>query len=145
MSTSYWLISGVGIACYNIEPYVKKDKLFDFIRRELCKEDLERLFPGIEYPSLSIEEIVSMSGYDNLADLLCHCDDTDSLTYGDDGEGNCYFYYPPSMPWEHTPTEPKSVEEVIDRIVNSIQQITDMTSEQIESYIDTELHVVGIG
>lgn len=145
MSMSYWIISGIGIACYEIEPYVKRDKLFDFIRSELCKKDLERLFPGIEYPSLSIDEIVSMAGYDDIADLLCHCDDTDSLTYGNDGEGGCYFYYPPSMPWEQTPTEPKSVEEVIDRIVNAVQKITDMTSEQIESLIDTELYVVGMG
>ena len=145
MSMDYWIISGVGIACYNIEPYVKKDKLFDFIRSQFSEKDLKDIFPYIEYPSLSIEEIVSMSGYDNLADLLCHCDDTDSLTYGDDGEGNCYFYYPPSMPWEHTATEPKSAEEVIQRIIVAVQKITDMTSEQIKSYIDTDLHIVGMG
>lgn len=143
--TSYWLINGIGLDCCVIEPYVNRKKLLDFIRSQLSEKDLKDIFPYIEDTSLDIEEIVSMSGYDDFADLLCQCDDTDSLTYGNDGEGGCYFYYPPSMPWHHTKTEPKSEEEVIQRIVSAVQKITDMTYDQVRSYIDTDLYIVGMG
>lgn len=145
MSMDYWIINGIGISCEDIEPYINKNKLLDFIRSQLSEKDLKDIFPCIKDPSLSIEEIVDRSGYDNLADLLCHCDDTDSLTYGDDGEDHCYFYYPPSMPWHHTSTEPKSEDEVAQRIVAAVQKIADMTREQIFSQVDDDLYVVGRG
>ena len=77
------------------------------------------------------DAICDYGGFDNFADVLCHCDETDTLTYGDDGEGVCYFYYPPSMPWHRVANEPDSEEEVVERIIRAVQKITDMSRSEI--------------
>jgi len=83
--------------------------------------------------------------FDNLGDLLAHCDDTDSLCYGDDGESGSYLYYPPSLPWQRSDNDPETKEEVHRRIIKAVQRITDLPDEEISSMIDDELYVVGMG
>lgn len=80
-----------------------------------------------------------------IGDLLAHCDDTDTLTFCDDGDGNEYFYYPPSMPWHRTENEPDSAEEVHRRIIKAVQCLTDLSEAEIEKMIDDDLYVCGCG
>lgn len=81
----------------------------------------------------------------DLGDLLCYCDDTDSLTFCDDGVGNEYFYYPPSLPWHRTDAEPDSAEEVHRRIIKAVQKLTNLTDAEIDAMIDDDLYEVGCG
>lgn len=74
-----------------------------------------------------------------------HCDDTDTLTFCDDGDGNEYFYYPPSMPWHRTENEPDSAEEVHRRIIKAVQCLTDLSEAEIEKMINDDLYVCGCG
>lgn len=67
------------------------------------------------------------------------------ITYGGDGEGGYYFYYPPSMPWELREDDPKTIDEVHRRIVTAVQKVTDLSEAEIEEMIDDDLYVVGIG
>ena len=60
-------------------------------------------------------------------------------------DGGAYFYYPPSMPWHRTDSEPDTLDEVHKRIIKAVQVITDLTDEEIEQMIDDDLYVVGIG
>ena len=107
--------------------------------------ELKRMVASGDFSSLDIEDYLYGQPFDNIADLLTHCDDTDSITYGDDGEGSYYFYYPPSMPWEMRDTEPKNIQEVHNRIIAAVQQVADLESDEIDLMIDDDLHVVGFG
>ena len=49
------------------------------------------------------------------------------------------------IPSLYTSNEPKTEQEVIDRIIKAVQKITDMTEEEIEKIIDNDLYVVGVG
>ncbi len=76
---------------------------------------------------------------------LPFCDDTDSLTYGDNGDGESYFYYPPSYPWERTENEPSSIAEVHERVIKAALRLCDMTREQVETLIDDDIYDYGCG
>lgn len=146
MSVSYWMIEGIGLNADDVAPHINKEKAVRFFLEQLPEEsDLADMIAANNYSSFDIEEYYYGNGFENLADVLCHCDDTDSLTFGDDGDGGTYFYYPPSMPWHHTSNEPQTEQEVIDRIIKAVQKITDMTEEEIKKIIDNDLYVVGCG
>lgn len=150
MSMSYWMIEGVGLDTDKIIPYLNSEKLAQFLIEQLGQEpdtvaELKRMVASGDFSSLDIEDYLYGQPFDNLADLLTHCDDTDSITYGDDGEGSYYFYYPPSMPWEMRDTEPKNIQEVHNRIIAAVQQVADLESDEIDLMIDDDLHVVGFG
>ena len=150
MSMSYWMIEGVGLDTDKIIPYLNSEKLAQFLIEQLGQEpetvtELKRMVASGDFSSLDIEDYLYGQPFDNIADLLTHCDDTDSITYGDDGEGSDYFSYPPSMPWEMRDTEPKNIQEVHNRIIAAVQQVADLESDEIDLMIDDDLHVVGFG
>lgn len=150
MSMCYWTIEGVGLNVDEVAPYLNKEKIIRFLTEQLCNEpdtvaDLNQMLTSGDFSEFDIDDYLYGCPFENLADLLTHCDDTDSITYGDDGEGGYYFYYPPSMPWEMRDTEPKSVREVHDRIIAAVQKIIDLQPEEIDRLIDDDLYVVGCG
>lgn len=150
MSVSYWMIEGVGIDTDKIRPHLNQDRLLDLLAEQLPKEDdvlelIQLREDTGKCPELNIDDYLYGQPFDNFADLLTHCDDTDTITYGDDGDGGCYFYYPPSMPWELREDDPKTIEEVHRRIIIAVQKVTDLSETEIDELIDDELYVVGIG
>lgn len=146
MSVSYWMIQGVGIDTDKIEPFIDKEKLAAMLIAQLPDDDeLLDIVEKKEYDKLHVEDYLYGEPFNNLADLLTHCDDTDSITYGDDGECGSYFYYPPSMPWQRTENEPNTLEEVHHRIIKAIQVITNLSHEEIDAMINDDLYVVGCG
>ena len=146
MSMCYWIIQGVGICADEIEEFINKEKLANKLLEQLPDDDeLLSMVETKNYSKLDIDDFLFGCPFDNIAEVLWHCDDTDSLTYSDDGEGESYLYYPPSMPWHHTDTEPKSVEEVHKRIIDAVKKITTLSDEEISKMIDDELYIVGCG
>lgn len=147
MSMTYWMIEGIGLKVSDIKPHIDKEKAARFFYEQFPDNtELGDMVISGNCSDFDMEEYCyNRLGFDNLASVLCYCDDTDSLTFCDDGDGSLYFYYPPSMPWERTSNEPQSERDVIDRIVKAVQKITDMTYEEIEKLIDNDLYVVGIG
>lgn len=146
MSMTYWMIEGIGLNVDDVAPHINTEKAARFFYEQLPDDtDLRDMIASDNYSSFDIEEYYYGNGFENLADVLCHCDDTDSITFCDDGDGNIYFYYPPSMPWHHTGNEPQSEQEVIARIIKAVQKIADMTEEEIKKIIDNDLYVVGCG
>lgn len=146
MSVSYWMIEGVGINTDKIESFLDKEKLAHMLLEQLPDdEELLEMSVNKKYDRLDVREFLYGEPFDNLGDLLTHCDDTDSITYGDDGESGSYFYYPPSMPWHRTKTEPDTLEEVHRRIIRAVQVVTNLSAAEIETMIDDDLYVVGVG
>lgn len=150
MSMSYWMIEGVGLDTDRVRPYLNKEKAAQFLIEQISDEpdtvwSLKQMLSTGDFSGLDIDDYLYGEPFENFADILTHCDDTDSITYGDDGDGSYYFYYPPSMPWEMRDTEPKTVREVHNRIIEAVQKVTDLTAEEIDLMIDDDLHVVGFG
>lgn len=146
MSTCYWMIEGIGIDVDKLLPHLNKRKIINVILKQ-CPDDEEALeWKGRrDLKSFDIDDFLYGNPFENLADLLTHCDDTDTLTFGDDGDGGVYFYYPPSMPWHRRDNEPKSIEEVHERIVDAVMEITDLSEAEIEAMIDDDIYAVGCG
>ena len=146
MSVSYWMIEGVGIDVEKVKPHFNNEKLAQLLAEQLPDDEIviEIMEKG-SFSDLDINDFMYGEPFDNLADLLSHCDDSNSLTYGDDGESGAYLYYPPSLPWQRTENDPETLEEVHRRIIKAVQRVTDLTVEEINGMIDDELYVVGIG
>lgn len=146
MSVSYWMIEGVGIDVEKVKPHFNNEKLAQLLAEQLPDDEIviEIMEKG-SFSDLDINDFMYGEPFDNLADLLSHCDDSNSLTYGDDGESGAYLYYPPSLPWERTENDPDTLEEVHRRIIKAVQRVTDLSDDEIEQMIDDELYVVGIG
>ena len=146
MSLSYWMIEGIGLCANDIEPHLDDKKVVRCIS-EAHPDDLKlkSMLLRDDYSNFDIHDYIDNGLFNNVGDLLCFCDQTDSLTFCDDGEGNVYFYYPPSMPWERSVSDPKSEEEVIQRIISAVKGITDLQGYEIREMIDRELYVVGAG
>lgn len=164
MSMCYWMIEGIGLCASSLEPHLSKEKVVRFLHKQLPNNeeitelvrtgnfeelDLEGLTCAWDRPygtgSVSLRDILYSFFDGRIGDLLAHCDDTDTLTFCDDGDGNEYFYYPPSMPWHRTENEPDSAEEVHRRIIKAVQCLTDLSETEIEKMIDDDLYVCGCG
>lgn len=146
MSLSYWMIEGIVLCTNDIEPHLDDKKVVRCIS-EAHPDDLElkSMLLRDDYSNFDVHDYIDNGLFNNVGDLLCFCDQTDSLTFCDDGEGNVYFYYPPSMPWERSVSDPKSEEEVIQRIISAVKGLTDLQDYEIREMIDRELYVVGAG
>lgn len=108
---------------------------------------MKEQLPGeeISEDGFDIDDYLYGEPFENLADVFTFCDDTDSLTYGDNGDGESYFYYPPSYPWERTENEPSSIVEVHERVIKAVLRLCDMTREQVEALIDDDIYDYGCG
>lgn len=157
MSMYYWIIEGVGLDTDKIYPYLDQEKVVKLLHEQLPDDEwITKIVNSGRYSDFTLKHDV-YDGKTNLwdylhnafdggiGDLLAHCDDTDTITFCDNGEGCEYFYYPPSMPWHRTETEPDSVEEVHRRIIKAVQKLTNLTDAEIDALIDDDLYVVGFG
>ena len=138
MSASYWICEGVGI---------RANQLCPFLNTQKCVQLLKKQMPGEEISEdrFDIDDYLYGEPFENLADVFTFCDDTDSITYADNGDGECYFLYPPSYPWERTENEPSSIAEVHERIIKAVLRLCDMTREQVEDLIDNDIYDYGCG
>lgn len=146
MSTCYWMIEGVGLNTNELYDKINKRKLVDFLSKELPDdEETQSWKRKSDLSGFDVEVYFDGNPYQNLADLLTYCDDTDTLTYGDNGDGDYFLYYPPSMPWHLSDNDPKSIDEVHQRIIAAVKRLTDLSDDEIDEMIDDDLYEVGYG
>lgn len=145
MSMTYWMIEGVGIEMSKVKDHIDSRKLAEKLH-EMLPEDAELtdIIRTEDYARVDIGNYLQRT-FDNLAELFTHCDDTDTLTCGDDNDGQEFLYYPPSMPWEQTENEPKDLKETHRRIVHAVQALTTLSEAEIESMIDDDIYAIGFG
>lgn len=145
MSVCYWSIEGIGIPMSEVFPHLNNAKVIDFLANELPEDINLNMWKNADNPEeFDIDCYLYGMPFDNLAEMLTHCDNTDTLTFGET-ENDCFLYYRPSMPWDHVQNEPKSANEVHRRIVKAVQALTDLSEEEIESLIVDDLFEVGCG
>ena len=140
----YWLCKGIGIEVGKLEPHLNVEKCLSLAKEQFADEDIPAAdeISGLD----ELEELLWSGGlFDNLADMLTFCDDTDTLTWDSNGEGEYFFYYIPSYPWERVENEPQSLEEVHERIIAAVQRVCDISGKEIEEMIDNEIYEVGCG
>lgn len=138
MSVCHWICEGIGISTNDIICKINVKKCIKFLKEQLPDKEIKE-------KDFDIDDFLYGLPFDNFGDVLCHCDDTNTLTYGDNGEGEYYFFYAPSYPWERSNNEPTSVEEVHERIIIAVQKLCDLTSDQIEKLIQDDLYEYGCG
>lgn len=139
MSMCYWICQGIGIRTNELYSFLNKDKCVSEILRQLPDEQID----ASNY--FDIDDYFYGEPFENMGDLLCHVDDTDSMTYGDNGDGEYFFYYIPSYPWERRENEPESIEEVHNRIYLAVQKLCDISREEVEELIDDDIYEYGCG
>lgn len=139
MSMNYWMCESIGIATNKLIPHLDTAKCIEVIKKQSNGE----LTPDAD--EFDIDDYFYGELFENLADMLCHCDTTNTLTYGDNGNGEYFFYYAPSYPWNRRENEPNSIAEVHERIKDAVQCICNMTREEIEAMIDDDIYEYGCG
>ena len=139
MGKAYWVCEGIGIRTSELFPFLSTSKCIELIKEQTGNDVVP------EEDGFDIGDYLYGTVFENLADMLCHCDDTSTLTYGDNGDGEHYFYYIPTYPWNCRVNEPKNISEVHERIKNAVMRICDISEEQIKKLIDDDIYDVGCG
>lgn len=138
MSMSYWMCEGIGIRTNDLYPFLNAEKCIKVIKEQLPDEKIDE-------ETFDIDEYFYGEPFQNLGDLLCHVDDTNTLTYGDNGYGEHYLYYTRSYPWERRNNEPQSIEEVYERIIAAVIRICDISPDDIRVLVDEDIYDYGCG
>ena len=130
MSVSYWGIVGYGIEVNDIKKYINKEKVNKLVRQ---------LNPNAEISNsddVLIDDTFNGDLYSSIAEFLSELDDSHSLIWDTGGNlGGDYLYYAPDYPWHKHENDPKSFDEVRERIQKVIQKVYDIKSEDLEPYI----------
>lgn len=138
MSVETWICSGIGLRSSVIYPYLDMNKCREVIQTQLPEETVPR-------NRFNLDDYIDGSPYYGLGDFLTALDDTDTITYGDNGNGEQFFYYVRSYPWEHLPNEPKTLGEVHERIIDAVSKVCNLSREKIDSLIEDDIYEEGWG
>lgn len=144
MSVNYWMNEGIGIRTDELYPYLNAQKCIAAIKGQFPDGDIA-IDETKDLDFFDIDDYMYGEPFDNLGDLLCCLDDSGTMTYGDNGDGEYYFFYAPSYPWGRSDNEPSSVEEVHKIINRAVLKICDIKEDEIEKLIDDDLYEIGWG
>ena len=142
MGKNICVISGIGLDCDELEPYLSAKKLGALMKKWYPNDrEIEDLLAG----DYSVDDIDSLL-WDNYAgwhEVLCDMDDTHVLTWDTDVYGSHWLVYPPSMPWQRCENEPQTPDEAVDRIVKVIRQVSDLSDDKIRDMIGWDVESYG--
>ena len=138
MSMETWICAGVGLRSSVIYPHLNQKK---------CREELKKLIPAedIQHNRFDLEDYLDGSPYYGLGDFLTMLDDTDTITCGDNGNGETFFYYVRSYPWQRLPNEPQTLKEVHERIIDAVSRVCDLSRKEIDALIEDDIYEEGWG
>lgn len=145
MSMCHWICQGIGIRTNDLYPHLNSRKCAEFLNRMIPRKNIDEEIDPNSFNVSYIDEYFYGEPFDNLGELLCHADDTGTMTYGDNGDSEYYFYYIPSYPWERRGNEPSSIQEVHDRIIDAVLVLCDMSRAEVDALIDDDIYDYGCG
>ena len=138
MSRCYWINEGIGVDSDTLLPHLDKHKCFLLVKKQLPDEEISE-------DDFDLDDFFYGCPFENLGDFMCHADDSEVMTYGDNGDGVSYFLYPKSYPWHRHNNEPRSIAEVHNIIIDSIQKVTNLSTEEADKLIDDDIYELGEG
>lgn len=164
MPMNYWLISGIGLNSSKLRKLLNKEKLVNFLHEKLPNnEEITDMIRNRNYDGLFIEMVDRNDNgdqkfksvnfdeilYDNFDGfiggmLVCYTGGG-SFTFCDNGSGEEYFFYMTSMPWNRSENEPRSIDEVRERIINAVQKFTNLSRNEIGEMINNDLYIICCG
>lgn len=138
MSMDFWVCEGIGVRSSVIWPLLDMSK---------CREAVKKLIPDedIPYNNFSLDDYMDGNPFYGLGDFLAQLDDTTTISYGDNGNGETFFIYNRSYPWEHFKNEPDSIDEVHRRIINAISKVCNLSKDEIDLLIEDDIYEEGWG
>lgn len=135
MSMSYWMIEGIGLNVQDIKPYINMEKAVRFFYGLFPNDpDLADLIAANDYASFDLETFYQGNGFENLADVLCHCDDTSSLIHLIPLTGSVAYI---SKNWHELP------EEGLNAVCLSLEQQINREARQEKKPPQSLLRVIG--
>ena len=136
MSRDYWAIEGYGINTEDIMQYVNKDKVIGH---------LKRLIPNAIFEEdIFDDDVFCGDPYSNFAEFLCELDETETMSWNDDANGESYFLYEPRYPWHIKENDPKSYEEAEEIILNVLNKVCDIDMDNTRSIDEIRQHIYDI-
>lgn len=139
MSTCVWICAGIGLRESVIRPHLNMEK---------CRAEIQKQLPDerISQNHFRLDDYIDWGEpFYGLSDFLTYLDDTNTLTYGDNGNGETFFYYVRSYPWEHVKNEPQSIDEVHSRIIDAVFKVCDLSRDEIDALIEDDIYEEGWG
>lgn len=136
MSMCYWMNEGIGIRSSKLYPFLDAHKCYVAVVSQLPDEDINE-------DDFELDDFFYGEPFENLGDFMCYQDNTGTLTFGDNGNGESYFLYVPSYPWERAENEPLSLAEVHERIIDAVLKVTNLTREEVDILIDDDIYEYG--
>lgn len=155
MSVSYWMNEGLGVALADIIESVDAEKIRIYLKNNdafesLTEDEYEEWMRDFHQAGNQdrLEMLVEFYRNDapNLSALFTNSDEKHLLSYGDDGDGKYFLFYPPAYPWERDENECTTEEAARQHVLSAIMQFTfdDTDASEIEKHIDY-IYEVGIG
>ncbi len=139
MSMDYWGIVGYGLCLNDIEEYINREKFNQVVR------DIN---PNLQFDEDDVFDDDTFCGgiYVNLAHFFTELDTNNNFCYEDNGDGECYLLFEPSYPWEtnYRKREPKTKEEVKERLINLLTPFYNMPINILKEKIDY-INTMGCG
>ena len=137
MSYDYWAIYGYGISMNNI-PLVNVEKVNNLVKKINPNIAFEDDFNAFD------DDTFCGNPYTSFAEFLADLDETDTLSWESDGQGEDYLLYTPKMPWSLKDNEPESYDEIDKRIINCVKLISDAEEDDVKANID-HVNTAGMG
>lgn len=127
MSMDYWGIIGYGIEIQDIYRHINKEKVNKLVRE---------LNPNLKFEDDVFDDDTFIGNpYNSFAEFLCELDKNSLFTYDTDGHDRDYFMYAPVYPWAAKKNEPSTEKECKNKMINILQQVVDLSDEEISKYI----------
>ena len=139
MSMCYWMNEGVGIRDGKVWPKLNNHK---------CFLEAQKLYPENfqDEDEFDVADDIDCGDcFQNLGDFLNQVNGMGLCLYGDNGDGEAYFLYPPKFPWETTEKDPKTLEEARNLIASTICKVTDMSLEEALQIVEDHIYEYGCG
>lgn len=139
--TFEWTIYGVGLNASDVAVHMDPKKMTEVIKEAWPEEDMTA------YANADADELLDAFFDGDPAGILIAADGTYDFESANDGEGDTgyYFVLPPRMPWQHSTTEPHSLDETRKRIIAATQKVTNLQAYEIREMIEDNLCVHGFG
>ena len=143
MSICHWMCEGIGVRVYDIYQYLNLGRCLTEIKALFPNDPkIQRIDPE-SFDENKFDDLTSGDRFVCVGDFLSQLDNNRVLSYGDNGVGESYCYYPPKYPWHLTDSDPKSLKEARELVKTVVRKVCDVDEETLEELIDDDIYEYG--